>query len=270
MRRCVLALFLPVVAAGCGGGEGTTAAAPVVEPPDAPADVVVTVERSRLFEQQRTLAVTVENRGPDRVSLVDPWLDSGRHAVVDAPSRVVTVDAGRRLTFPLPYGAARCGDVGDVVTVHAEIEGSPARFEAPVTDPIAGAHGRECAAERARAAVELDFADDWTVDGAVASGTLTVRSTGPDVAVVDVRTAIVFVASTRSPLPASSDVRLVISAQRCDVHALIESKKTFTVAVHVRVGDERPVPVEIVADDGPVRAALDQALAACVAVQAAG
>lgn len=266
--RRLLALLLLVLPA-CGGAEDEVPAAAPEERPAPSGDLVLTVERSRLFEQQRSLAVSLENRGAATVTVVDPQLDSGRHDVVDAPPRTVTLDPGRLLTFPLPYGPARCGDVGEVVAVRAEVDGSVLRLEAPVTDRIVAAHERECDGQRARAAVDLAFADDWTAQGTVASGTLTVRPKEPDVRVVEVRTAIVFVASASTPLPTDGDVALELTAGRCDVHALIESKKTFTVAVHVQVGDDDPVPVEIVADDGPVRSALDAAIGSCVA-EAAG
>lgn len=262
-------LCVSLLVAACGGSDETAIAPAATAAPTA--DLLVSVERSRLFEQQRTMAVTAENRGADTVALVDPWLDSGRHEVAQADPRTVTLEPGRRLTFPLPYGPARCdGDLPDVLTVHALIAGVDVSFESPITDPIRGTHERECAAERARAGVELAFADDWAVDGATAAGTLTVRPTEPDVAVTDVRTAIVFVTQVGAPLPATTDLPLTVSAQRCDVHALIESKKTFTVAVHVQVGDADPVPVEIVADDGAVRSALDRAIEACVTAEGAG
>lgn len=278
MRRVsALLLLAAIVVAGCGGtGEPaeqvtdatTTTASPTTEA--APSGLVVTVERSRLFEQRRSLAVSIENRTERTVTVVDPWLDTGRHEVADAEPRTVTLPPGRLLSFPVPYGKARCGRVEEVAVVHAVVDGTPAWFEAAVGPRIRAAHARECAGERARSAVELGFADDWAADGAVATGTLTVRPLEPDVQVVDVRTSIVFVTTAGTSLPTDRDLPLTVSAGRCDAHALIESKKTFTVAVHVRVGDDDPVPVEILVEDGPARSALDQAIEACVAATPRG
>lgn len=55
-------------------------------------------------------------------------------------------------------------------------------------------------------------------------------------------------------------------AARCDTHALIESKKTFTFTLSVVVDGQEPAALEIVPEARPARRALQQALEECLAV----
>jgi hypothetical protein len=52
---------------------------------------------------------------------------------------------------------------------------------------------------------------------------------------------------------------VVLTVARCDVHALIESKTSFTFPLSVAVGDGDPVAVPVTADD-PVRATMQAML----------
>jgi hypothetical protein len=59
-------------------------------------------------------------------------------------------------------------------------------------------------------------------------------------------------------------VEVTASAERCDPHSLIESKKSFVFVAWVRLGDAEAVPVEL-HPDGAARAALDGLFASCAA-----
>ena len=56
---------------------------------------------------------------------------------------------------------------------------------------------------------------------------------------------------------------MTISADRCDPHALAESKGTFMFLTWATVGDAAPVPVDL-EPTGAARAALEDVFATCV------
>ena len=129
---------------------------------------------------------------------------------------------------------------------------------------VARAHERECAAEAARRAVRIDFADDWEVVAPRrVQGSLEVTPLdGREVEVTDVVTSIVFV--TEEVDRSAAGPLLEVVAGRCDTHALIESKKTFAFAVSVAIDGDEPVSLEIVPQAGPARAALQAAIEDCL------
>jgi hypothetical protein len=61
----------------------------------------------------------------------------------------------------------------------------------------------------------------------------------------------------------SDRVGVRIHAARCDPHALIEYKRTFTFSVWIRVGDREPALVDVKAR-GPAHRTLERLLAACI------
>jgi hypothetical protein len=56
---------------------------------------------------------------------------------------------------------------------------------------------------------------------------------------------------------------VVVYAARCDPHALIEYKRTFTLSAWVRVGGDEPVRVDVEAE-GDAHRVLEELLAACL------
>lgn len=267
MRRWpALLLAASLAVAGCGTDDEAPATVPASSETTAPPEVVaVGVERSRLFEQQRSLAVTVRNSGPDPVVVDEVRFAAGRYEEVPAADRTVTVPAAGQVSFPVPYGPARCDAEEDEVVVHLAIDGEATTRTAPVSGQVRRAHERECAAAAVRRAVRVEFADDWEVVAPRrVQGSLDVTPlAGHEVEVADVATSIVFVTETTA-----ADTRrtsLDVVAARCDTHALIESKKTFTFTLSVVVDGEAPVALEIVPEDGPAREALQQAVEDCLA-----
>ena len=63
---------------------------------------------------------------------------------------------------------------------------------------------------------------------------------------------------------------LEVFAARCDTHALIESKKTFTFTVSLAIDGADPVPLDVVPEGGPSRDVLQQALQGCMDGEGAG
>ena len=154
------------------------------------------------------------------------------------------------------------------MAVAVAVDGEPTELplgEAP--DGIVRAHAAECATVEVQEAADLGFAPDWrSTEPRRVAGTMTIDPRdGAGVVVDEVDPAsVVFHVVAESLLPATDDVRLVVTASRCHVHALIESKKLFHFRVWVRVDDGERVRVEVEARDGPVRAALEGALAECL------
>lgn len=270
-----MALLAASVLAACGGDQ---VGRPATEPPAAEArtstsmvaeEVSVAVERSRLFEQQRSLGVTVRNATDAPVVVDDVRFTAGRYDEVPATDRTVTVPAGGEASFPVPFGPARCDSDDDEIEVRFRIDGAPATRRSPVSGQVHRAHERECAAEAAGSAVHIDFAPDWELVGPrLVRGSLRVEALGDhEVEVTDVVTSIVFV--TEMLERSAIGPVLEVVAGRCDTHALIESKKTFTFVVSVAIDGAEPVALDVVPDDGPAGAALQQAIEGCLAGQPA-
>lgn len=85
-----------------------------------------------------------------------------------------------------------------------------------------------------------------------------------------VTTSIVFVVEEVDPLPATGDVGVVVTAARCDAHALTESKKTFVFQLVFTVDGGEPLRFELRATDGPVLREMKRAIDACVAARTDG
>ena len=138
-RRATIAAVAAVMAviglAACGDDDGTVAeetAASTAAPTTAtttsgPTEVVsVAVERSRLFEQRRSLGVTVRNAGDEPVVVDQLRFAAGRYEEVPATDRTDTAPAGGQVAFPVPYGAARCDSDDEEIVVHLRIDGEDA------------------------------------------------------------------------------------------------------------------------------------------------
>lgn len=268
--RCGLGVLLAgslVAACGTDIEEPTGPAATTSTSASAAGETVtVQVERSRLFEQRRSLGVTVRNGGPDTVVVDRVRLGAGPYAAGPDTDRAVTVPGGAMVSFPVPYGAERCDEAEDELVVHFAIDGDATTRSVPVSAQVRRAHARACAAAAAREAVALRFDDDWElVAPRQARGSLVVEpAPGREVELVDVTTSIVFVTEVGAGRGPGDAVPLEVYAARCDTHALIESKKTFTFTVSLAIDGGEPVPVELVPGDGTARDVLQQAIEGCL------
>ncbi len=250
----------------------TTAPAPV-------GGLVATVEYSRLFSLQRELGLGLQNVGDTPVvvrsfQLVTPLFEPAAFA-----QREVLLPAhGRRLVLPVPFGQARCdGDpeerFGAVVRVD---DGTELNLDAPEdhAGTLGRLHHRECAARAVQDKVAVVFGDDWEADGLTISGEIRLeqRVAGVAASLDQVVGSVIFrlrvdhdepllrVGAERGVDRAS----VTITTQRCDGHALAESKKTFVFLTWVSVDGAEPVPVEL-HPEGAARAALEDLLHACMA-----
>jgi len=269
--RVALAGLL-LLAVACGGDDAAPSEAATPSAPAAAPGLTATIARDRLFEAQRAFEVTFVNAGDAPVVVGEARLVSALFAPLGGDARSVTVwPTGDPVSVPVPYGAAVC-DAGDArLALAAVVDGTAAELElgeAPAA--IRRVHAAECAAADVAATVSIGWGDTWTaVAPGRVRGTVTVeqRREGAGGVVHEVAASVVFAVQVTSPLPATSDVDVTITAARCDAHALTESKKTYRFPVFVTVGDGERVRIELEASRGPVRAALDRAIEECVAAR---
>jgi hypothetical protein len=285
-RTCAAALL--VALAACGGDDSggspvastgsttsvTTIAGTATTPPDGP--LTALLERSRLFEGSGQLYLTFVSHSSEVVEVGEVALRSALFEPVAPGGRILAVAAsGDPISMPIPYGPAVCaGEEPDLgVRVVLAVDGEPTELDlGPAAPAIIRLHTLECAARAVRELVDVDFGADWAVVGpgrARGTITLTPRRDG-DVRLQAVSASVVFSLEPTSDLSAPGGVVVDALAARCDAHALTESKKTFVFTLTFSVDGGDPVRVELVAADGPVRAALDQAIDDCVAARVPG
>jgi hypothetical protein len=269
-------LVAGAVLGACSSGSGSGSG-------DAASDgLEATLQRATLFETQRAFNLTVRSAGDREIRIRSIRLDSPRFAAVEAQERNARLrPSDPTVVMPLRYGEARCGEGGGdgaegPAELVAEVDGEEVRLpldEHP-SDMLASLQASECAAARVFEAVSLRFGDEWTRTGPrTVEGSLSLTQQDSGVrAVVDelVGNVIFNVGATDagSRLAVSDDrpsdrIGVRIHAARCDPHALIEYKRTFTFSVWIRVGDREPTLVDVKAR-GPAHRTLERLLAACI------
>ncbi len=129
-------------------------------------------------------------------------------------------------------------------------------------------HEVECAEAAVREAADLAFGDEWTVTGPrAARGVVTVAPMGAvEATVEDVRGNIVFgMRLDAATLPATETFPVELVVDRCDTHALIESKRTFQFPLEVALDGGEPALVVLEAAPGtPARRVLAGLIQACI------
>lgn len=267
-RRAGAVVLALVVLSGCGGdddGPGSEAGA-------VPLSAVAT--RSSLFESRRAFRLELTNTGGRVVAVRSVQLVSPRFEPVPAQPRSTELAPGQTLLLPVAYGPPTCPADG-VSSLRVVVDGEGAvvplgQDPAGVVDAL---HAAECAEAGVREAVDLGFGAGWEVAGPTsARGPLTaVARAGAEAVVHSLQGNIVFgvrvpdgdlLAVTSASPEASVPVTAVID--RCDTHALIESKRTFQFPAEVSVDGAEPVRV-VLEPEGEVRALLQSRLEACIA-----
>lgn len=251
-----------------------------------------TLTDSRRYQEDRVLLVALRNRGAAPVRVERLQLRTDLFGTVPPGTQdTVLPPTGRRLDLPVAYGPPRCGGGSAgrpsapvaVVNVRDAVDASSATTELQVT--LRGGnrllhlrHVLECRQQAVQRAANIRFGSSWTQVGsgrqARVRGELVVRrrSSPQPVTVTEVGGGIIFgvrLLDERSGppvrLPAGrrrAAAPLEISASRCDPHALIESKRTFTFTVYVRLGGASEVffPLEAT---GEGRRLLEESLSRC-------
>lgn len=286
-RRALAGLALALWVAACHGSSDTapppetttTMATTTTEPPVPVGGLVATIEVSRLFSLQRALALGLQNVGDEPVVVRYVQLETPLFEAEPLTAREVLLQPGtRELVMPVPYGPPVCeGDpaVDSFTAVVVLEDGRELRMGAAEKDAggIGRLQARECAAEGVREAVDLHFGEAWSADGRSIAGELVLEQLhgGTSADVDEMAGSVIFgvTVDASAPILQVSDdqpvdvVQVTVSADRCDPHALIESKKTFVFLAWISVDGAEPVPVEV-HPTGQARAALDRLLASCL------
>ena len=216
------------------------------------------VGESRLFGTRDQLRLGLTNDGGAPVAVATVQLDSPLFETVAPNLRDTVLAPGQTVSIPLDHGDVDCTvDVPDGAHVAVVADGVDRRLVAtpPSGAALARVHAAACAAVATAAAVGVGFEDVWEPAGpAAAAGHLVLeqRAAGTTAELDDVRGSVVFTLTTGDttdgPLVVDDDMTtarlpVVVTAARCDAHALIESKKTyvFTALLALDGGEVRPV-----------------------------
>jgi hypothetical protein len=250
----------------------------VLEPATPVGGLLATIATNRLYALERGFGLGLSNVGDEPIVVRELQLDSPLFTVVPlAAEEVLLQPGGRRFVLPVPYGEARCEGEPAPTFAAVVVLGDGEELRLPAVEEHPGAlgrvHDRECAAADIRERVDLHFGDRWTRDGDAISGELVLeqRREGDPVAVEDAVGSVIFtirVDDDEPPILRVTDdepvasVPITISADRCDPHALAESKRTFMFLSWVTVGEAESVPMDL-EPTGAVRVALEEVFATC-------
>jgi hypothetical protein len=237
------------------------------------------LRRSTLFQPVRALSLDVRFDGDHDVQISAIQLSSPLFEPVPPQPRDPVLRAGGGpVTMPLQFGAVRCEEEADgPAQLIADVAGEEVLI--PIDESPAGLlgdlHAAECAVAAVMADVELRFGDDWVHTAPrTAEGEVEViqRHPGVTATVEELRGNVIFTVDAGDepdPLIEVSDdrpsdgVAVAITASRCDSHALIEYKRTFTFIAMVRIGDDEPVRIDVQADGEALRV-LNEVRTACL------
>ena len=283
MGRVVGCVLLALVAAGCAGSDDpaavtTTTSAPAVDAaPEPVRGLVAELGTNRLYVVDRAFGLSLRNVGDEPVVVRQAQLASSRFTPLPPSAREVTLQpGGQRFVLPLPYGEVRCEGEPEAAfpVVLVVDDGEELRLEVPeeYEGAVARLHERECKAAEVRERVDITFGDDWAMDGVTISGELRLdqRTPGEPVALDDAvgNVLVTLLLPQAHPVLRVTDdapsarVRVTISADRCDPHAVAEFKQPYRFLAWVTLGDEEPVPIALDLTGG-ARAALDALIATC-------
>lgn len=225
--------------------------------PAAPPPLSVSLEQSRDNENRHLLQVVVDNRGPDDVEVVRLQVRGGGFVDVAPTVREDVLPPGRRLAFPVAYGAADCARRAPARVVLGHRDGGALReveLDVPADDPLLPRlRRRECDLAELADAAQLSFDEDaWVRSGLTATGRAVVRrGAGREpVELASLEGTVVFTLRAQG-LPAvladqdRLELPVTANASRCDVHALTESKRSYDFQAAVRLGDGELLTVTV-------------------------
>jgi hypothetical protein len=223
--------------------------------------------------------VRLVNRGDTQVELSTLQVQHPLFEQLPAAARrTVLPPDGEVHLVPVPLGAPRCNrddPAGAVLAVSVQTPDGVQDAELPLVDREPGlvrAHRLACATAAVEQLVTVELRTDGarteTASGPGLAMTLHLQRRGPGtITVTELSGSILFSVAGTPPAPllqlaadadtAQADV--VLLASRCDQHALIESKTSFTFPLFARIDDGEPARLTTTAA-GPARAALQALL----------
>jgi hypothetical protein len=226
-------------------------------PVAAPPPLSVSLEQSRDAENRHRLQVVLHNPGPDDVEVVRLQLRGGGFVDVAPTVRSDVLRPGRRIAFPVAYGAADCARTTPAQVVLGHRDGGGLReavLDVPEDDPLLPRlRRRECDLAALAEAAELSFDEEsWQRTGLAATGRVVVRRARvrEPVEIASLEGTVVFTLRAAGlPVVLTDedrlDVPVTVHASRCDFHALIESKRSFDFLAAVRLDDGELLTVTV-------------------------
>ena len=237
------------------------------EIPDRPTSVTASVTRSRAAQARGQINVLLSNPTDWPVQVRSLALDDLRFAPVPATRRLVTIRPhADELLVPITLGTPRC--IGVLGEPHVVAGGTSMPVDDAGRRVLDGIVEDACVLAAVRRSVSLDFVEEGTPVSDVAVDVVLrlERRGGGRVVTVDAVGSNVIFAVSSDDLPATLasdddrlDVTVRFSAERCEPHALAESKKTYQLPVWVALDGGEPAFVELTVS-GSARDALDRAL----------
>jgi hypothetical protein len=256
---------------GCGGsapsGGAPVASAPsLTQSPSVPALPEVpgiTAEAVRLRTDEAVggqVQVRITNTGDAPFRVTSVAIDSPGFAALPATAEEADYAPGRTIDLPTPFGSAVCGAAADPSAARITVV-RPSGSERLVV-PLAGTtlaliHREECDAAAVSAVVDVRVADLVDAPAAVTGTLVVARRTGSEPVVLTfLGRSVVLEPQLGEPLPltlaagqAELRVPVTFSTERCDPHALAETKQPFLFPLRVAVGGRPDVPVHLPLDD---------------------
>jgi hypothetical protein len=258
-------VVLAVLLAGCAAEGGAPAApgTPTVSGPPAVAGIEAEAVRLRSdVTAGRRLQVRIADTGAAPFTVTSVQLDTPGFAVLPPRDTATEFTPGRVIDLPVERGAVDCAAPPDPAAARLTVlrpDGSTEQLLVPLGgDTLARLHAQECAAEAVLDAVDVRV-EHLAADGDTLAGdvVLTRRSGDDEVVVSELSPSVVLAPVPQRDLPvrlASGDERLELpvtfDAQRCDPHALAETKQPFVFPLRVTVGDGEDAVLDLPLDDG--------------------
>ena len=261
------AALLPVLLlAACGGQPAEPApAAPstsVAALPEVPG-VAASALRYRSDEAVGgQVQVHVENTGTEPFTVTSVQLDTPGFAPVPAREVSTVFAPGRGIDLPASFGAVSCAVAPAPAAARLTVL-RPAGVAEELVVPLAGdtmarVHTEECAVQDVLAVVGVAVEQLVDDGSAVTADVVLTRRSGDDEVVVSALLPSVVlepVPDVELPVrltPDAEELRLPVTfdAERCDPHALAETKKPFVFPLVVTVGEGADVPVDLPLEAG--------------------
>ena len=212
----------------------------------------------------RRFSVTVTNEGRTPVVLRGVRLLAPGFAPLPPADPEVELPPGDRVDLPVPYGAISCAPLASPAPDLAELlVGADGSRPRTVTVPLPTEGGllerlrrKDCAQQALGAAVTLELAPRWLRSGKQLRGELVLTRGAGDLPVTLTEAGGTIVYTVRPaglpavlrPGAARLRVPTVITATRCDGHALSQNSRSAVLTFYLALGDDEPVQVPVTAD----------------------
>jgi hypothetical protein len=243
VRRAAVLLALAVV--GCGSGAG-------------PVELSAEVRQYRNDVALRRLSVTVTNDGDRPLSISGVRLAAPGFALLPMSDPEVELPPGDRVDLPVPYGEVSCtSPSGGADQAELRVDGRRVTVALPDEGGLLQRlRDRDCTQQRVAQALSLQLGT-FARSGTQLSGALVLTRQGGGAEPVSLTEAGGTIVYTVRPagLPAvlqpgadRLEVPVVITASRCDGHALSQNSRSAVFTFYVAVGAAEPVQVPTLAD----------------------